>query len=148
MVNRRAHPRSFFSKEEKERILKAIRQAERETSGEIRVYLEHQPVPNVLEHTKKIFSKLGMTKTKQRNAILIYLSLRGRQLAVIGDEGIHQKVGDDFWRKAVSEIERHFSREDFTEGLEAGIHLMGSQLKKHFPRGRGDINELPDEISG
>ena len=146
MVIRKSSPKKFFSKREKDRIVYAIRHAEDKTSSEIRVYLEHKAEADVLEHAKKVFEKLGMTHTRHRNGVLIYFSLRDQHFAILGDQGIHEKVGDGFWKSIVSEMQIYFSKNDFVGGLETGIREIGSKLKKHFPRGSGDINELPDKL--
>jgi len=146
MVERKSQPKNFFSEEEKNEIVQAIREAERKTSGEIRVYLEGKARGKILSRAKSIFERLGMTRTKERNGILIYFSLKTHSFAILGDRGIHEKVGDDFWKDVVSLIEEHFSRGDFLRGLRAGIRLMGEKLQIYFPQEGRDINELPDEI--
>lgn len=146
MVNRKLHPKKFFTKEEKSRIVEAIREAEKKTSGEIRVYLEHRTGGDVMGRAKKVFEKLGMAKTEKRNGVLIYFSLTPRNFAILGDREIHDKVGDGFWREIVSRMEKHFSQDDFSGGLEAAVHEIGGRLAEHFPREKGDVNELPDEI--
>lgn len=146
MVKPRSRPNTFFTKGEKEQIVQAIREAEGRTSGEIRVYLERKAKGNVLERAKKVFENLGMTKTKLRNGILIYFSLVDHSFAVLGDRGIHDKVGDSFWQEIALTLQSFFSRGEFLEGLEAGIRRIGEVLKKHFPYEKGDINELRDEI--
>lgn len=148
MVNRKLHPKKFFTEEEKERIVQAIHEAERQTSGEIRVYLESQAKGHLMERAKKIFEKLGMTKTRHQNGVLIYFSLLGHSFAVLGDRGIHEKVGDNFWKEIVSVMEESFSREEFASGIIQAIRKAGEKLKKYFPHEKGDLNELPDEIGG
>ena len=147
MVKRRLHPKQFFTKEEKDRIIRLIRDAESKTSGEIRVYLEHKSKDELMSRAKKVFEKIGMTKTKHRNGVLIYFSLHERSFAILGDKGIHEKVRDNFWKDIVSKMQVSFSRDDFAGGLEAGIQEIGKNLKAYFPRETEDINELPDEIS-
>ncbi len=146
MVNRKLHPKRFFSEEEKKLIVRAVCQAEHKTSGEIRVYLERKSKGHVMEQAKKVFEKLGMTRTKHRNGVLIYFSLRGRNFAILGDRGLHEKVGDDFWKDVAFGMQNSFSKDDFVGGLEAVIREIGERLKKHFPRELRDIDELPDEI--
>jgi len=141
-------PGKFFSKEQKERIVHAIRQAEEKTSGEIRIYLERGSKKDILVRAQKVFEKLGMTRTEKRNGVLIYFSLADHRFAVLGDQGINKKVGESFWKVMASEMERAFVRQDFVGGLEAGIRQIGETLRTHFPRQAHDINELPDEISG
>ena len=146
MVDRKLHPHHFFSKEEKERIVAAIREAESATSGEIRVYLERKAKGHVMEHAKKVFEKIGMTKTKRRNGVLIYLSLKDRSFAILGDRGIHEQVGDNFWKETAAAMQEFFSREDFAGGLESIIKKIGLKLKSIFPKQQDDTNELPDSL--
>ena len=147
MVNPAAHPKKFFTREEKERVVQTIREAESRTSGEICVYLERKARGHVMEHAKKIFEKLGMTKTKRRNGVLIYLSLSDRTFAVLGDRGIHERVGDDFWKDAALRMREDFAGGRFVEGLEAGIFKIGEKLSAHFPPEKRDTNELPDIVA-
>lgn len=144
---RKLFPKTFFDEEEKNRIIRAIRDAEDKTSSEIRVYLERKAKVDVMERAKKVFEKLGMTHTKYRNGVLIYFSLRNRNFSILGDQGIHEKVGDSFWKAVASKMQSYFSKDDFSGGLEAGICEIGSELKRHFPRDPKDINELPDELN-
>ena len=147
MVKRqKTNHRSFFTREEKNQIVSAIREAEKKTSGEIRVFLEKGARGDLMERAQKIFEKLGMTRTKRRNGVLIYLSIRNREFVILGDRGIHQKVGDDFWRDVVSIFEKRFSEGHFVEGIVSGIHEIGKKLQIHFPREKGDVNELPDTV--
>lgn len=146
MVRQKTSPNQFFTEEEKTRLVRAIRAAEQKTSGEIRVYLERKTRGDVFKRAKRIFEKLGMTKTRLRNGILIYFSLVDHSFAVLGDQGIHDRVGDSFWQEIVSTLQSFFTRDQFLEGLEAGIQKLGEVLRKHFPYEKGDINELRDEI--
>ena len=146
MVKRNPSPKSFFTKEEKERIVLAIREAESRTSGEIRVYLERKAKGELLERARKVFDKIGMTRTRLRNGVLIYLSLKDRQFAVLGDRGIHEKVGPGFWDEAAILMAQSFSRGEFTAGLLNGIHRVGDKLQTFFPHKPGDVNELPDKV--
>ncbi len=146
MVERKLLLHQFFTEEEKGRIVRAIREAEGKSSGEIRVYLERRTKGETLERAKKIFERLGMTKTRERNGVLVYLSLFSHQFSVLGDRGIHEKVGLDFWRDVVHLMETAFAQGRFVEGLEVGIQRIGEKLKTHFPWTPGDVNELSDEI--
>ena len=146
MVKRKLTPNKFFTEEDKDRIVQAIRRAEGRTSGEIRVYLEGRLRGGMMDRARKVFEKLGMTKTRLRNGVLIYFSLKGRAFAILGDQGIHGKVGDNFWKEIVSAMQEPFSRDDFAGGLEAGIQKIGERLARYFPRRARDVNELPDEI--
>jgi uncharacterized membrane protein len=138
---------SFLTKEQKENIRDAIREAEESTSGEIRVHIETGFAGDVLDRAAWIFKKIGMHKTEYRNGLLFYLALSNRKFAIIGDAGINAVVPEGFWNNIRELLENHFREEKFTEGLVNGIHMAGIQLKEHFPHQKNDINELPDEIS-
>lgn len=138
---------SFFTKEQQAHILTSIKEAENETSGEIRVHIETSCTGDVLDRAAWIFKKLGMHKTAERNGVLFYLAVRNRKFAIIGDAGINAKVPDGFWDKVKELLEKHFKEEKFSEGLVKGLLLAGLQLKEHFPHLKDDVNELADEIS-
>ena len=146
MVKSAEHHKKFFTRDERKQITNAIREAELKTSGEICVHLERARGGDVMERAKKAFHKLGMTRTKHRNGVLIYLSLQDHTFAILGDCGIHERVGDSFWNQAASQINEAFLRKDFVGGLVRGIYEIGESLSKHFPREAIDINELPDAI--
>jgi uncharacterized membrane protein len=138
---------SFFTKEQQAQILAAVREAEDETSGEIRVHIETSLSGDVLDRAAWVFNKLGMQKTAERNGILFYLAVDSRKFAVIGDTGIHARVPEGFWEGISNSMSGLFREGKFTEGLENGIVTAGRQLKEHFPHRKDDINELPDDIS-
>ena len=138
---------AFFTKEQQEQIRDAIKEAEKETSGEIRVHIETSFKGNVLDRASWIFKKIGMHTTDDRNGVLFYLAIRNKEFAIIGDAGINSKVQKTFWDNVKGVLQKHFKSEKFTEGLIEGILLAGRQLKEHFPHRKDDINELPDEIS-
>jgi uncharacterized membrane protein len=140
--------KQFFSPADNEKIVQAIRNAEMRTSGEIRVFVESRcrfidPMDRALE----IFANLKMEQTECRNAVLLYIALKDRQLAVYGDKGIHEKVGDEFWNAAVQKIIAHFNKDNYTEGISNCVTEIGESLQQHFPYDKTlDKNELPDEI--
>jgi uncharacterized membrane protein len=138
----------FFSAEEKEKIVAAIQSAELATSGEVRVYIESKcSYVNALDKAKEIFFKINMQNTEQRNAVLVYVALKDRQLAVFGDEGIHQKVGNIFWNESVQKMLQHFNKNDYADGIANVVLSIGEALKMHFPYdAKTDVNELPDDI--
>jgi uncharacterized membrane protein len=138
---------SFFTKKQQTHVLDAIREAEKETSGEIRVHIETHLSGDVLDRASWLFKKLGMLKTNDRNGVLFYLAIRDRKFAIIGDIGINAKVSLGFWDKIKEIMEADFREKRFTEGLAKGILMAGDQLKEHFPYQADDVNELPDEIS-
>lgn len=138
---------SFFTKEQKEKILSAVKEAEEETSGEIRVHIETSCHGDVLDRAAWIFKKLGMHKTAERNGVLFYLAVKDRKYAIIGDSGINTKVPPDFWDTTSELLKKNFKEGKFTEGLTEGVLSTGLQLKTHFPHRADDVNELPDELS-
>ncbi len=137
----------LFSEDEKKCIIESIVHAEDQTSGEIRVHLERRSRKNPYEAAKKIFEKLGMTNTKERNGILIYISVKDRKIAILGDKGINEKVPDGFWDNILEEIKSKFKEGRYCDGVCWGIELAGQKLKKYFPYSKADINELNDTIS-
>ncbi|MBL7759267.1 MAG: DUF5130 family protein [Sediminibacterium sp.] len=141
-------PKSYFSPEENEVIVEAIRKAEQRTSGEIRVYVEGKcKLVNPVHRAKAVFHQLKMEQTAARNGVLIYLAMDDRQLAVWGDEGIHQRVGDEFWNKEVALIISEFNQQHFVDGIVRIIRDIGEALVTHFPYdAAGDKNELSDDI--
>lgn len=144
---RKEDPKHFLSKKEEAQIVQAVKKAEKQTSGEIRVHLEaHTDEPN-LEHAKKVFEKAGMTKTKLRNGVLFYLAIKDHQFSILGDKGINEKVHDGFWDAIRDTMQKHFKQDRFADGLIEGIGMAGQALKEYFPYQDDDVNELPDEIS-
>ena len=138
---------SFFSKEQQAQILASVREAEHETSGEIRVHIESKLQGDVLDRAAWLFKKLGMHKTAERNGVLFYLAVNDKKFAIIGDAGINAKVPDGFWNDISELLTKNFKEGKFTEGLSEGILLAGKHLKIHFPHRKDDVNELADEIS-
>ncbi len=141
-------PVDFFSEEEKKSIVQAIEQAEHRTSGEVRIYIESHCADNdPVARARELFAALNMYQTAARNGVLVYLAMKDRKLAVYGDEGIHRKVGDDFWNTAVKKMLEHFNNQNFTIGITEIIRQIGEALAAHFPYDeKGDSNELSDEI--
>ena len=137
----------FFTEKQKHEIVKAIKFAEHETSGEIRAHIELKCKVEVLDRAATIFAKLKMHKTKLRNGVLFYLAVEDRKFAIIGDIGINKVVPDGFWDSVKELLKENFKQGKFTEGLVAGIHMAGEKLKANFPHQADDVNELPDEIS-
>ena len=139
--------KDFLGKLDHDRIVAAIRDAEGKSSGEIRVYVQRGELDgDAFDHARRRFSKLGMQATKERNGILIFVAPRAQKFAVIGDEGVHQKCGDEFWQQLVERMRAHFQSENFTDALVEAIEEAGKLLARHFPKGNTPSNELPDEI--
>ncbi|MBI5555008.1 MAG: TPM domain-containing protein [Elusimicrobia bacterium] len=141
-------PGKFFTLEEKERIVAAIKEAEQQTSGEIRVQLEIKTPAPVLERAKELFYQIGMDKTSGKTGVLIYLATREKLFAIIGDEGINKVVPANFWDEVRDIMQEHFRNDRFAEGLEEAIKRVGEKLKVYFPYQVDDKNECPDEIIG
>ncbi|APU68738.1 MAG: TPM domain-containing protein [Bacteroidota bacterium] len=138
----------FLTKAEEEAIVDAIRKAELQTSGEIRVHLEPTSgKTDIFERAMEVFHLLKMDNTKQSNGVLIYVAVEDRNFVIYGDQGINDKVADDFWESTKDVIVSHFKKGHFKQGLVDGILMAGEQLQKHFPYDQGDINELSDQIS-
>jgi uncharacterized membrane protein len=138
---------NFIRQLEHDRIVAAIKKAEATTSGQIRVFLQRGTFEeDALERAQKKFIQLGMQKTAERNAVLIFVAPRMQKFAVVGDEGVHEKCGEKFWQELVARMREHFLREDFTEALLEAVEAAGALLANHFP-GTGDSkNELPDDV--
>ena len=137
----------FLSTKEEQDIVDAIREAEQNTSGEIRVHLEHSSQGNIEKRALEIFYTLKMENTKLQNAMLIYVAVNDRQFAIYGDKGINNVVPSNFWDSTKNSIEKHFKSGNFKQGLVDGILMAGEQLKIHFPIAKDDINELPNDIT-
>lgn len=138
---------NFFTKEEKEDIVLAIKSAELDTSGEIRVHVEEKCEGDARDQAAYLFKKLEMHKTEQRNGVMFYLALKNRKFAILGDVGINRLVPENFWDEIRDGMLEYFRENRFADGLVEGITKAGKQLKDHFPYQRNDVNELPDEIS-
>ncbi len=138
---------TFMTRDERNRVIDAIRAFERATSGEIRVHLEERIDGSAREAAARAFDRLGMTRTRDRNGILFFVGVRDRRFAVIGDAGINDAVPNDFWAGVVARVEARFTEGRTADGLLEGIGLAGAALSEHFPPRANDINELPDTIS-
>ncbi|MDP1800741.1 MAG: TPM domain-containing protein [Bacteroidota bacterium] len=139
--------RNFFDQREQQLLIDAIVQAELKTSGEIRLHIENLCIGNELKRAQKVFTNLKMHETKERNGVLIYIATFSRKIAVIGDEGIHQKLGNEFWQKVVDELIKKFKENKKAEALAECIITCGEQLGKFFPRSNEDKDELTNTIS-
>ena len=137
----------FLSAEQEHIIIKAIKIAEKNTSGEIRVHIEKTASKPPLEKALEVFYSLEMDKTEQRNGVLLYIAVESKQFAILGDEGINAKVSEDFWVLEKELILTHFKKADYTKGIELAILKVGEKLKEFFPYQDDDTNELSDEIS-
>lgn len=132
-----------------DRIAEAIRRAEAGTTGEMRVHITPTRAVQVQREAEATFERLGMTATKQRNAVLLYIAPRSRQFAVVGDAGIQERCGDRLWGPVAAAVEWEFRSGRFTEGIVEAVRRVGAALAEHFPleQGVGNPNELPDTVS-
>lgn len=140
-------PKDKLTEEEKESIVAAIQEAEKNTSGEIRVHLENHCREEVLDRASEVFATLKMHKTDLRNGVLIYLAIKDHKFAILGDSGINQKVPEHFWEDIRDFMVSRFKEGKYAEGLSEGILMAGKQLQEHFPYKSDDRNELSDDIS-
>lgn len=137
---------SFFSKLDNDRIVAAIADAERRSSGEVRVHVTHRRPEDIEARARRRFELLGMTKTAERNGVLFYIAPALRRFQILGDVGIHEKCAAEFWKDVAAEMEESFRRGEFTEGILRGVGKVGEVLAAHFPRSSVDRDELPDAI--
>ena len=140
--------KDFFSEEEKQQIIEAVRNAERMTSGEVRVFVENRcSYMDAIDRAKEIFAELKMYETHDRNAVLMYVALKDKQLAIFGDEGIHSKLGNEYWNTEVKKMIDNFNKENYAEGIKQVVEDIGEALTQLFPYNNDtDKNELPDDI--
>ena len=139
--------RQFLSQLRHDDIVAAIREAEKQTSGEIRVFISRKPVEEPLPVAQAHFLRMGMQKTRHRNAVLIFVAPRTHKFAVIGDAGVHTHCGDVFWHELTEEMTGHFRKSEFSTGLLHAIRKAGQMLAQHFSTSPGNRNELPDDVA-
>src|SRR5712692_1765626 len=139
--------RHFLSQLDHDSVVAAIAEAERATSGQIRVHITRRRPADLEARARRRFEKLGMTQTRNRNGVLIYIAPNLRRFQVLGDAGVHEKCGDDFWKETAAEMEEQFRRGAFTTGILRGVQKVGRLLAEHCPRDAEGANELPDEVT-
>lgn len=140
-------PSKYFTSEQKDAMVAAIQQAEKDTSGEIRIHFENHTRKAVLDRAAQVFAELKMHKTAQRNGVLVYVALEDHKLAILGDAGINAKVPADFWDEIKNRMVEKFKAGEVCEGVCEAVIAAGEQLKAFFPYQADDVNELPDDIS-
>jgi uncharacterized membrane protein len=141
-------PKMFFTEEEQSRIVSAIKEAERKTSGEIKVHIASSSAwEDVVTQAAKVFDELNMEKTQDRNGVLIYIAKNDRQFAIWADKGINKVVPEGYWESTIDLMRSYMKAGQHAEGVIKGINMIGVKLKTFFPYQRNDVNELPDEIS-
>ena len=128
--------------------MNAIKEAETNTSGEIRVHIEDRcKIGDPIKRAIEMFGELHMYETELRNGVIVYVAIKDHKLAVWGDEGIHKKVGQNFWNDVLATVQKYFSAKDYETGLSEAILMIGDKLKEYFPYQSNDVNELSDDIS-
>ncbi|HMG15070.1 MAG TPA: TPM domain-containing protein [Saprospiraceae bacterium] len=137
---------SYFNEESKLSIKEAIERAEKQTSGEICVFLDKRCKTDPFEKALEHFHKLKMTETKLRNGALIYIATEDKVFAILGDQGIHEKVGQEFWDQSKAIMKEHFMMGEVTTGIVKAIDQIGEALKMYFPYEEGDVNELANDV--
>ncbi|WP_242202599.1 TPM domain-containing protein [Aestuariivivens insulae] len=138
---------NFLNAEEEQNIIEAIRLAEKNTSGEIRVHIEKTCKGDAFNRALEVFHYLKMDNTKAQNGVLIYVAVEDKNFVIYGDKGINDVVPKDFWNTTKDVIQQHFKLGHFKQGLVEGILKAGQELEKHFPWHHDDIDELPNDIS-
>ena len=138
--------RDFLKELHQEKIVAAIRKAEKRTTGEIRVFISRHEPSDPIAAAQVQFTRMNMDKTTDRNGVLIYVAPRVRKFAIIGDSGVHERCGQEFWEKVAAEMTNHFKKSDFTEGILHGIHKAGELLAEHFPAKGDHPNQLSDDV--
>jgi len=139
--------KDFLNQLRHDDIVAAIREAEQKTSGEICVFISHKKLADARAAAERAFVRLGMTKTREHNGVLIFVAPRTRQFAVIGDEAVHKRCGDEFWQHLATEMSGHFRKSEFNQGILHAIRKAGALLAEYFPRCPDDRNELPDQVA-
>lgn len=138
----------LLTEEQEQRVIEAINNAEQQTSGEIRVHIEHHCKREPLERAARIFHELGMDQTKLENGVLIYIASDDHKAAVYAGKGIHEQVEEDFWSDVLDTLISHFKENDYETGIEKTIQKVGKKLQELFPyQQKGDLNELSNDIS-
>lgn len=138
--------RQFLKQIDHQAVAHAIADAERLTSGEIRVFVDAHRVPDALAAAQRQFQRLAMDRTALRNGVLLYLAPASQAFAIVGDAGIHERCGQDFWNSIAAAMTTHLKNSQFTLAITAAVAAAGKALAEHFPRQPGDLNELPDHV--
>jgi uncharacterized membrane protein len=138
--------KKFLDRLDHDRVVSAIAGAEKKTSGEIRVHIHHRKVADPLKTGTEVFEKLGMTNTRERNGVLLFVAPKSRNFAVLGDTAVHEKCGADFWEKIASAMRESFREGKFTDGIVAAVGEVGDLLSTHFPATGKHHDELTNAI--
>lgn len=141
--------KAFLGALDHERIVAAIREAESRSRGEVRVHVDRGEVKDAQQAAAAAFERLGMTATRERNGVLLFVAPRSQRFAILGDQGIHAKSGDAVWTAIAAAVAEAFRAGRFADGIVEAVRRVGDELERHFPRqaGRADVDELPNEVS-
>jgi uncharacterized membrane protein len=139
--------KEFLEQLNQDRIVEAIRNAEQQTSGEIRVHVQPKAGSDIRAFAERTFERLGMTKTALRNGVLLFIATEERRFTILGDRGIDEKVPPGFWDEIAAKLTIRFKNGEFTDGIVEAINTAGAHLKQYFPRAAADVNELSDQIN-
>jgi uncharacterized membrane protein len=139
--------RALLSDDDLAAITRAVAEAEGHTSAEVCVHLDHSCEGDALQQAIKVFERLGMHRTAARNGVLVYISVTDRKLAIIGDKGIHERVGQAYWQGLIAAVRERLRLQQSRDGLIHALAELGRELSRHFPRRPGDNNELSDDVS-
>jgi uncharacterized membrane protein len=138
--------KEFLKQLDQQRIVDAIKRAEGRTSGEIRLHVQPKAGADIRRLAEKTFERLGMTRTKLRDGVLLFVASEEQRFVILGDRGIHEKVPPGFWDDIAARLSASFKKGEFTDGIVEAIDTAGEHLKKYFPRASGDVDELSDDI--
>lgn len=141
-----ANPKKFLTEAESSQLAEAVKQAESRTSAEIKVVIVRHCWRDIRDKAVRLFNKLGLTNTEERNCVMIMLVLANREFLIYGDTGIHKKVGQDFWDDVRDIMAAKFCEDEFAEGLRQGVNRVGEKLTEHFPHRKDDKDEISDEV--
>ena len=136
----------FVKRLDHPRIVAAIKAAEQNTSGQVRVFVSHRAVADPIKTASEVFSRLGIHQTPHHNGVLLFVAPEAQKFAVLGDKAIHDKCGEELWQKIASVLAEHFKAGNFTVGIVSAIEALAAPMRQHFPRSDSDTNTLPDEV--
>ena len=145
-IGKAMKPSEFVAQLDDAAVVAEISAAERTTSGEIRIYISSKKIDDALDRATQRFQKLGMHQTRERNGVLLYFAPKAQKFAILGDVGIHEKCGQDFWDEVAGEIRGHLREQHFTEAVVTAVRKVGRLLAQHFPSASDDRDELSNEI--
>lgn len=146
-MKRSPHPKNFLSPQEASLIENAIKEAESNTSAEIKLVIARHCWDSLYKKAARIFRKIGLQNTQQRNCVLVLLVTSNREFLIYGDKGIHEKVGQGFWDDTRTEMLDKFRSDKFGDGLAGGVRSIGEKLSEYFPKNNDDLNEVSNEIA-